>query len=699
MSKTYKYTSTDGIYEFTLDDDLRGIGSVVDKVVFDRVSKRGYLERRIGKVVFNGTEDWGVSGLIPQTTTIIFQFFLYELAKSESTSLSDKFISLGVDYTQDIESIFFAGTGITRPYIRVNRNRLATQDVAGFKLWLASNNVTLYYELRYPIRTPLTFTKVTTSSNTEVPMTFLTATPSLEYPAEVYDVVSKKVISRGKNLFDLNDVATTANLVIIPDGLRFIDKYAHITYDFKLASRLKPNTTYTFSANMKLISGSLTNSVGSFRLFCDAVRVTMSSIRDTDGYYTTTFTTPSNIKGYTTFYVYSSATIPTTIEITEIQIEEGAVATPYEPYKGTESTLPTLKKIGTVKDSYNPKTGVLTKRISDWLTLDGSSSWGVYQQVANYRGTYRSYTYDASKSGDISHILKYDSKKLTYVKDTDGYQSYGNEHLYLFVNNNDTGFGVVPSVAEWKAYFYGWKMCNADGTSPYYKSEVPYTPATWAEWGKSGSVVSDSTGVSLIDAYPSISMSTTLKNSAKYGILFEVISNTATGNLRLASYMTGTTETISLAGAVGKQKFMFNTQASIPTNSVNINMSSANLGEIKFKDIRIFELPVGSQIETDFNILTADQLVAKYTFNGLCVKNWKHIVGTSQTEIDASKTSVLPTASYTGYTPYKMIYQLATPQEIQMTAEPLPTYYPHTIIETDATYSKPTMDITVKVED
>jgi hypothetical protein len=43
---TYKYTSTDGIYEFTLTEELRGIGTDVDKITFDRVSHRGGIDRK-----------------------------------------------------------------------------------------------------------------------------------------------------------------------------------------------------------------------------------------------------------------------------------------------------------------------------------------------------------------------------------------------------------------------------------------------------------------------------------------------------------------------------------------------------------------------------------------------------------------------------------------------------------------------------
>ena len=75
-------------------------------------------------------------------------------------------------------------------------------------------------------------------------------------------------------------------------------------------------------------------------------------------------------------------------------------------------------------------------------------------------------------------------------------------------------------------------------------------------------------------------------------------------------------------------------------------------------------------------------------------KYWKHVTD------DEGLTNVLPTASYDGYTPYKMIYELAEPVETILTPTPIETYYPETIIETDAEdYCKPNLTATAKIMD
>ena len=83
----------------------------------------------------------------------------------------------------------------------------------------------------------------------------------------------------------------------------------------------------------------------------------------------------------------------------------------------------------------------------------------------------------------------------------------------------DSGFGggYTPSINEIKSYFYGWKTVTMIPVSPYYKSEVPYTPSTWAEWKRAG-VVGDATGIELIqDRF--ITSITAFKKSTKLWIL------------------------------------------------------------------------------------------------------------------------------------------------------------------------------------
>lgn len=368
--------------------------------------------------------------------------------------------------------------------------------------------------------------------------------------------------------------------------------------------------------------------------------------------------------------------------------------------------LPPLRKVGTVADSHVMRTGVKTKRISDWVSLTGGLSWSNDQD----RIGYKKFLIVFNTIGGVpvtrhpNKAFKYDTTPLMDADNgIDRIISWcfysGGIANYIGVSDTDSGMGenIVPSSAEIKAYFYGWKMCNADGTAPYYKSEVPYTPSTWAEWSLYGvGSTKGSTGVHLVQADLSdglVMSNLSIKPLTKYGLLYNVTACTLTALFCIADGDIVPNGTPDIPKIVGNNKCTFTTQ-STSNNRIRFVANNANVNGqyIDFKDIRIFELPTGSQIEADFTNLTADQLAAKYTFNGLCVKNWKHVTD------GLGQTAVLPTASYAGYTPYKMLYQLATPVTEQLTPVEVPTHRGQTIISTDSVV-KPGITATAKVQD
>jgi len=148
------------------------------------------------------------------------------------------------------------------------------------------------------------------------------------------------------------------------------------------------------------------------------------------------------------------------------------------------------------------------------------------------------------------------------------------------------------------------------------KNEVAYTPTTWAEWTKTGGFISaDITGyvLSAADvAGGAIVMNTNLKPSTKYGLLYEVLENeTATSfYTQFGSNHGGT----GFKQTIGYQKVMATTPAILGQNLFKIGKNVTADGYIKFKDVRIFELPTNSEIDTDFTNLIEAQLNAKYPF-------------------------------------------------------------------------------------
>jgi hypothetical protein len=174
------------------------------------------------------------------------------------------------------------------------------------------------------------------------------------------------------------------------------------------------------------------------------------------------------------------------------------------------------------------------------------------------------------------------------------------------------GAGNEPDAATCDVLFPDW----FDGTE--YVNELKYNNQTWAEWTIAGAgTTKGANGLHLVSATPDESayIATSLKGSTKYGLLYTVKANTTTaGDFKMTNALTGVSAVLSKT--VGKCKATFTTQATIATNQFNIYLDSTNpLGTyVDLEAFRMIELPSGSQIESDFANLTADQLNVKYPY-------------------------------------------------------------------------------------
>ena len=460
------------------------------------------------------------------------------------------------------------------------------------------------------------------------------------------------VLGRGKNLINLNAFTKylpTDTLIINGDNITLTSTY------YCLATvKVKPSTNYYFQA-IRTVDG---DAGGTVKIY----NSTMTSLVTPGGTGNFTFNTGTNT--IIVIVMYSSFGTLTTKTFSNIQLEEGTTATPYTPYTEVKKTLklaqPLRRVSPTVADVY--KSGQVARNVSGWNVLDGNADWRVSGSIIGSKECYNNIPVAPLGVSNNEVIIKNNGLVLTHANTNTGGDtsclSVGGL-LYLRAFNVDTGFvdSYIPTQPEWKSYFYGYKMCHTDGVSPYQVSEVPYTPSTWAEWSSALTTL-DITGAE-ITATGSILCGKTIKTSTKYGFLFNVVSNNLSvpGNLFCGggiTYPFNSATFLTSVGQVGNVKgiVISNTGTS---GFVQFNVSGTAGTKIKLKDIRIFELPTGSTIETDFNTMTADQLTAKYLFYGLNPKNWKSVVDGS------GQTAVLPTTQAPNYTPYQMLYQLANP--------------------------------------
>ena len=109
-----------------------------------------YYHKRSGEVVLNGSERSEVQpDFTNQVNTIGFR--IPNIVNGNTRSGTDigicshfDVVNQNILHISDVEAIT---QGYNSIYFRINRTKLTTQDVEGFKTWLQANNVTVVYQL------------------------------------------------------------------------------------------------------------------------------------------------------------------------------------------------------------------------------------------------------------------------------------------------------------------------------------------------------------------------------------------------------------------------------------------------------------------------------------------------------------------------------------------------------------------------
>jgi hypothetical protein len=151
------------------------------------------------------------------------------------------------------------------------------------------------------------------------------------------------------------------------------------------------------------------------------------------------------------------------------------------------------------------------------------------------------------------------------------------------------------------------------------KNELVYNRDTWIDVTKASGVTGDATGLEFtsdgVTSTITATFQNTPKSNTKFGLLYTIVNTSiSSGSLRVGNSMTGTA--FNLPNALGNNKSVFTTQQVVPSPfRIYLSGGIEPAGnKIKLRDMRIFELPAGSEIESDFNTLTADQLAEKYPY-------------------------------------------------------------------------------------
>ena len=201
---------------------------------------------------------------------------------------------------------------------------------------------------------------------------------------------------QGKNIFSTSLIGSSAYVTKTGlNSLQVKNGYANSSGLFQF--NLNPNTVYTCSTNISG-TGSLTASFGSIALRNPTTGIMISICEGgVAGKRVKTFTTPADINDFNQIYIYGSGDTTATVNIDNIQLELGSTATTFESFIPNSpsqnyqkpikdvigniivdgnvfSTIPTLRKVLTTKDTYNLISGEYIKRV-EVSNISSSTVW------------------------------------------------------------------------------------------------------------------------------------------------------------------------------------------------------------------------------------------------------------------------------------------------------------------------------------
>ena len=149
-----------GVYTESQENIMLEYGE--NKTSYEPYGTEWYIEKNIGKVVLNGSENWGHDTL--QTGLSYYSFFtgvVNTIIKKECPLLSDKLENKNNVYSTDTQGITCNWQGNIR--LKILESSLTTETA--LKTWLSTNPITVYYQLATTQYTVITDNYLTTQLN------------------------------------------------------------------------------------------------------------------------------------------------------------------------------------------------------------------------------------------------------------------------------------------------------------------------------------------------------------------------------------------------------------------------------------------------------------------------------------------------------------------------------------------------------
>lgn len=201
---------------YTAEEEIIFLNDSLKKLpngIMDTYSN-GIATRNVGKTILDGSEGYAI---VDNTTysTDILRFrcsdFGCRINPLGINVMSDRFAGQELDtFSRNVEGVTNHDADFNF-YIWINKSRLSTPDVAGFKTWLSANNTTVYYELT----TSTTETIVTAPITKYVNRSFEVDCGVLSPIVNVLEIIKNGSDDNGGIVFDgVDDVINCGNSTV-----------------------------------------------------------------------------------------------------------------------------------------------------------------------------------------------------------------------------------------------------------------------------------------------------------------------------------------------------------------------------------------------------------------------------------------------------------------------------------------------------
>lgn len=283
-----------------------------------------------------------------------------------------------------------------------------------------------------------------------------------------------EVLSTGKNLFDIKKLNKLPSAIKLSDDkLVLTNSYANDIQGLDIADifKFKPNKKYTISLTTEGVNQprGVSGRISLFKVDGSGLILNQGGVI---GKASTTFISPENINEYTILRIYGNST--SVINIKDIQIEEGIVATEYEPYKEDKISIlldePLREVPKVVNDEVDLENNKIIRRIGKEI-LTENSNIKEYPSAPNQVNTmvfvYKlnnakvNWSYIKSFTDKFNFLL---SSNIWNDDNVEGYNIDGNSNIVIRILKSKL---TTTDVAGFKAWL------KANPATVYYELATP----------------------------------------------------------------------------------------------------------------------------------------------------------------------------------------------------------------------------------